>query len=135
MSQPGVNKFVQQLIEAGATKEEAEEAADKIVGGAKRSKYGNTKVEIDGFKFDSKREAARWVELRTMWRAGVITELERQVPYRLEVNGVLIATYKADFRYRAQMVVVEDSKGVATAVYRLKKKLMFACHGVKIKEV
>ncbi|MBT9463537.1 DUF1064 domain-containing protein [Hydrogenophaga sp.] len=41
---------------------------------AKRaSKYGNQKTVVDGITFDSKAEVARWVELKTMERAGLIT--------------------------------------------------------------
>jgi len=46
-----------------------------------RSKYRNRKTVVDGITFDSKREAARWQELKLLERAGEITELERQVEY------------------------------------------------------
>lgn len=45
------------------------------------TKYNNTTVRVDGRLFDSKREAARWQELKLLERAGEITELERQVEY------------------------------------------------------
>ena len=32
-----------------------------------------------GFKFDSKWEAERWGQLKSMEKAGVVTQLERQV--------------------------------------------------------
>ena len=41
------------------------------------TKYGNTRVSVDGMPFDSKREAARWQELRLMERAGEISDLRR----------------------------------------------------------
>ena len=89
--------------------------------------------------FDSKREAARYAELRLLERIGDIADLECQPRFPLIVNGALIATYVADFRYRARdgAVVVEDVKSepTKTPVYRLKAKLVAALHGVVISEV
>jgi hypothetical protein len=100
------------------------------------SKYRNVRVVVDGLKFDSKREAARWQELKLLERSGEIRDLERQQRYRLFVNGTHICDYVADFTYwvRRGDYVVEDSKGVKTEGYRLKKKLMQALHGIEITE-
>lgn len=88
--------------------------------------------------FDSKREAARWVELLDELRAGRISVLQRQKRFRLEVNGVLVCTYVADFVYwRGGVRVVEDVKSVMTARlrdYQMKKKLMLAVYGIAITE-
>jgi hypothetical protein len=54
------------------------------------------------------------------------------------VNGVTVCTYVGDFRYRdahTDRLVVEDVKGIATPVYRLKRKLMQAVWGIEIQEV
>lgn len=111
------------------------------------SKYGNRKTVIDGQEFDSKHEAERWIELRYMERAGLIYELQRQVPFVLiptqrdEVTGKLLekeTKYYADFVYRdrkTHRLIVEDAKGVKTEAYRLKRKLMLYRHGIKIVEV
>ena len=103
------------------------------------AKYNNTKVRVDGRLFDSKREAARWQELQLLERAGEITELERQVEYELipEQKGERAAKYIADFRYvdHEGKTVVEDTKGVKTPVYILKRKLMLWVHGIKVVEV
>jgi hypothetical protein len=102
-----------------------------------RSKYRAVKTEVDGITFDSKREAARYMELVLLERAGEISRLELQPKYDCVVNGKKICTYKADFRYfNANGSVVEDVKGMKTPVYRLKKKLVEALFpGVKIQEV
>jgi hypothetical protein len=102
-----------------------------------RRKYGNQPTVIRGRRFDSKAEAMRYMQLLSQEEGGEIEDLECQVPYRLEVNGELIAEYVADFRYKTSgLVVVEDVKGAPlTPVYRLKKKLMWAIHGIKIQEV
>ena len=37
----------------------------------RRRKYGNTKITVDGIQFDSKREAARYQELKLLERYGI----------------------------------------------------------------
>lgn len=72
-----------------------------------------------------------------MERGGLIIDLWRQVRFPLFVNDVLICNYVADFVYSEDIngkLVVEDVKGHRTEIYRLKKKLMLACHGITIKE-
>lgn len=100
------------------------------------SKYHNKKVTIGDETFDSKGEAARWGELCLKQTVGLITDLKRQVVFSCDVNGSHICNYIADFAYMENgRWVVEDYKGVATSVYRLKKKLVEALHGVRITEV
>jgi len=106
----------------------------------KLSKYNAKRVELDGIKFASKREASRYAELKLLQRIGEIVELECQPRYPLTLNGVKLATYVADFRYKRVVsgeIVVEDvkSKPTITDVYRLKKKLMLALHGIELNEV
>ena len=102
-------------------------------------KYNNTRVEVDGMPFDSKREAARWQELRLLERAGEISDLRRQVRYELvpKLPGERPVDYIADFVYRNKdgNEVVEDVKGVRTQVYIIKRKLMLWRHGIRIREV
>ena len=102
-------------------------------------KYNNTKIRVDGRLFDSKAEAARWQELQLLERAGEITELERQVEYELlpKQKGERAAKYIADFRYvdHEGKVVVEDTKGVKTPVWIIKRKLMLRVHGIRVREV
>lgn len=91
-------------------------------------------------RFDSTREWERWCQLFRQQAQGKIAELRTQPEYPLVVNGVKVATYRADFAYihvRASgkcTPVVEDVKGVKTAVYVMKKKLMLALHGITIVE-
>lgn len=102
-----------------------------------RQKYGNKKTVVDGIKFDSIAEAARYGALKLMVRANMIDSLELQKRYKLEVNGVLVCSYVADFVYRfcgTGVIVCEDVKGMKTPVYNLKKKLMKAIHGIEIRE-
>lgn len=104
-----------------------------------RSKYGAEAVVEDGWRFDSKAEAIRYRELLLRGRAGEIADLELQPVFLIVVNGIRIATYRADFAYRDLQAggafVVEDVKGVRTPVYRLKKRLVEALHGIVIREI
>lgn len=99
-----------------------------------RNKYGNEKTDVDNIRFDSKAESQRYGELKMMERGGLIHGFEMQVPYDLEVNGVLICKYIADFviTWPDGLVTVEDVKGVQTPEFKLKKKLMWAIHGIEI---
>lgn len=127
----------------------------------KRSKYGAKKVTIDGITFDSKKEGRRYQELVLLQKSGNISNLQRQVKYILipaqyeqtnEVykqgknkgqlkKGKLLereCTYIADFVYfdrDKQETVVEDSKGMRTKDYIIKRKLMLERHGIRIREV
>lgn len=125
----------------------------------RRRKYGNTKITVDGIQFDSKREAARYQELKLLERAGVISFLQRQTKFQLIPDqhapsnavytkgprkgqrkpGKLLeheCSYIADFCYiQNGETVVEDAKGCRTEVYRIKKKLMLERYGIQIREV
>lgn len=98
-------------------------------------KYGNKKTEIDGFMFDSKREAARYVELKYLESAGLIADLELQPKFPCVVNGKKVCEYRADFKYTQDgQPIIEDVKGFRTKEYRIKKKLVEALYGIEIKE-
>lgn len=119
-------------------------------GSKKRSKYRNVKVTIDGHTFDSKKEAARYGELLTMQRAGLIRNLELQpkfplvmrdfTPIKIRSKGFpngRTASYKADFAYddvETGKSVVEDVKSVATATEadKLRRAVVEAIYGIRI---
>ena len=107
----------------------------------RRSKYRAQPQIVNGERFASKLEARRWAELQILERAGEIRALRRQVWFPLTVNGELVAHYVADSVYEDKReswaLVVEDQKSPATrklSTYRLKVKLMRACHGIEIRE-
>ena len=123
------------------------------------NKYHNRKVTTsDGIEHASQKEANRWCELKLLERAGKIENLQRQVKFTLipaqyeyEFDEVVKAkgklpkgklverecAYIADFVYADENghLIVEDTKGVKTKDYIIKRKLMFKVHGIKIKEV
>ena len=118
------------------------------------SKYGAKKTIVDGTVFDSKKEARRFLELKMLEKAGSITNLRRQVKFLLipaqrdadiigpkggRKPGRLLereVSYYADFCYEVDgQTVVEDTKGVKTPEYILKRKMMLWIHGIRIKEI
>ena len=64
---------------------------------ARPRKFRNVPTSVGDVLFDSKREAARYQELRLLERAGEITALRVQPRYPLAVNGVPICAYVGDF--------------------------------------
>lgn len=118
------------------------------------NKYHAKKVIVDGQTFDSKKEYARWCELKLFERVGKISGLKRQVEFLLIPEqrepdtvgsrggirkGKLIerkVSYIADFVYEEKgNLVVEDAKGMRTEKYIIKRKLMLYIHGIRIREV
>lgn len=105
-------------------------------------KYNAKKTVVDGIKFDSKKEAERYKELKALEHVGKIERLELQPRFtlmdgfRYEGKAVRKIEYVADFLYRDLSTlefVVEDVKGVKTDVYKLKKKLFLKHYGNEYK--
>ena len=122
-------------------------------------KYGNRTVAVDGIAFDSIREARRYKQLKLLLLSGEIVGLSMQVPFELvpaqyEETGEVYSkgprkgqpkqgkcieksvVYVADFVYFENgKRVVEDTKGVRTPEYIIKRKLMLQKYGIRIREV
>lgn len=108
------------------------------------SKYKNIKCEIDGIKFDSKKEAARYCELKLLQKAGKISGLELQKVFVLAPSVVIngrkkpALKYICDFFYANHLrgFVVEDVKGgILTPAYIIKRHLMKSVLGLTIIEI
>ena len=94
----------------------------------RKNKYNAIKTEVDGIKFDSKKEAARYQELKIMERAGIIKDLGRQIKFTLvpRQEDERPLSYIADFTYydnEKKEMVVEDVKGHKTPLYIAKRKI------------
>lgn len=99
------------------------------------SKYNNVTTYVGDLKFDSGMEADRWGELTLLWQHGRIHFLERQVKFEFVVNGVSVGSYRADYCYLEDgWYIVEDKKGAKDTAYKLRRRLMLACHGITIRE-
>lgn len=91
------------------------------------SKYNASPTEVDGIRFASKREAARYGELKNLERGKIISGLTLQPKFPLIVQGKQVCTYIGDFAYMEnQKFIVEDVKGFKTDVYKLKRRLLLA---------
>jgi len=102
------------------------------------SKYRNTPCGEDGYRFDSLAERARYQQLKLLVAAGQIRQLEVHPAFPLVVNGRTVCRYEADFAYfdeAEQRRTVEDVKGARTALFRLKARLLHACHGIVVQEI
>lgn len=110
-------------------------------------KYRNNKTVIrtsqGNMKFDSIREATRYVELKQLEKTKQIKDLQCQVKYQLiptqkrpDGKTERSVSYIADFVYSdGNNTVVEDTKGFKTKDYIIKRKLMLYVHGIAVKEV
>ncbi len=102
------------------------------------NKYKAQRTLLDGVCFDSKAEAAYYACLKLRQKAGEVEDVEMQRSYALTINGVLVCSYRADFVFwdvamKRRRVI--DVKGVVTPVFRIKQKLMTACHGLEVEVV
>lgn len=104
------------------------------------SKFGNIPQRVDGIFFHSKKEARHYKVLKAMQQAGIISDLETQPHFRIEIDGVHICKVIPDFKYydhERNQVVVEDVKsmGTVTQIFKLKKRLMKAVLGIDVEVV
>lgn len=116
-------------------------------GNKYHAKKDYRKANGETVKFDSRKEARRYDELRLLERAHQISDLQRQVkfvliPAQRDPKGKLIERqcyYVADFTYKdsSGRLVVEDTKSEATRtpVFVVKRKLMLWVHGIRIREI
>jgi len=117
------------------------------------NKYHAIPVHVDGVRFASRKEAARYLELRLLEKAGLIADLECQPVFPLHVmeiwrsgSPLVVFTagrFTADFRYcdrgvyAVGEIVVEDVKSdvTKTEAYRLRKTFAEHIHGIYVREV
>ena len=105
------------------------------------NKYGAKRVFVEGEGwFDSKAEMKRWNVNKLRQAMGEISNLRRQVPYCLEVNGVCVGIITVDIDYFEDNAhVVEDVKGgraTATQAYKLRRRLFEALYpGIEFREI
>lgn len=98
-----------------------------------RHKFNAIASEADGIKFPSKKEARRYLELKALKESGEIVFFLRQVPFHLS-GGV---KYVCDFVifWSGGDVTIEDVKGMKTAIYTAKKKMVEATYPITIIEI
>lgn len=98
-----------------------------------KHKFGAIRTEIDGIKFDSKKEAKRYQELLFLQKTGEVLFFLRQTPFHLPGG----TKYLCDFVvfWKNGDITFEDVKGMKTPMYSLKKKQVEALYPIEIKEI
>ena len=99
----------------------------------KELKYKNKKPEVDGIVFDSKKEAAYYINLKILREAGKIKDFHLQPVFELLEPKKDLVTGRGIY-YRADFKVINndgseeviDVKGYKTYAYKLKKKLLLS---------
>lgn len=100
---------------------------------ATTNKYGARRTVVDGITFASAIESRRYVFLKHLVDAGVITGLECHPSYPITHNGTKICKVELDFLYwHNGERIVEDVKGMDNQLSKLKRKLVRAFHGVDV---
>lgn len=97
----------------------------------KQHRYFNTKkVDVGGYQYDSKFEAAYAQELKLREKAGDIIGFTPHERIPLEVNGYRVCDYYIDFVVDHTDGTTEyvECKGYSTDVWRLKWKLFCALY-------
>lgn len=108
----------------------------------KKNKLNAKKAEVDGYKFDSMKEAQQYLFLKGELHAGRIRDLRVHPRYTLEVNGTKVCGFHPDFEFfdvAKGAVRVQDVKGMKFGVpfqlFRVKAKLLHALKGIEVEVV
>lgn len=96
----------------------------------KPSKYGNQPTTVDGIRFDSKKEARYYEQLKIRQNVGEVAYFHRQVPITLPGN----TKYVVDFQVFHTDGTVEyvDVKGKQTESFRFKKRQVESLYPIRI---
>jgi hypothetical protein len=96
---------------------------------------------LDDTVFDSRKEMMRYAQLKTLQRAGRISDLTLQPSWLVQINGQKLCTYTADssyFCHERNRAVIEEVKSSGTAkdaAYRLRRRAAELTYGIRIDEV
>ena len=104
------------------------------------NKYHNIKVEVDGYKFDSKKEAEFYQDLLLLKRSGELLDFEvhpkiiLQEGFKFNGKKIQQITHSPDFilywEGGTEFIDVKGGKATQTQAWRLKwKLLMFKYRG------
>lgn len=98
-----------------------------------KHKFFAEPTELDGIRFDSKKEAKYYQQLKLRVKAGEVLFFLRQTPFHLP-GGV---TYRVDFQeFHADGTVhFTDVKGMQTKDFIMKKKMVEDLYPVEIEIV
>lgn len=106
-------------IEAQAGKTNA---AETSAAAEPQRKYKNQPTVVDGIRFDSKKEARYFEQLKLRQAAGEVWFFLRQVPIYLPGGTRYVVDFLVFFKDRHRLEEFVDVKGRETQVFRLKKR-------------
>ena len=86
------------------------------------SKYNNHPTTVDGIRFDSKKEARYYEQLKIRIAAGEVGYFHMQVPIRLPGGTKYVVDFLVFFTDPARPPEYVDVKGVQTKLFRVKKR-------------
>jgi len=90
--------------------------------GKRESKYGNKATTVDGIRFDSKKEARFYEQLKIRKATGEVAYWLMQVPIRLPGGTKYVVDFQVFYTDPDRPPEYIDVKGRETAVFRLKKR-------------
>lgn len=97
---------------------------------AKRNKYGAQATVVDGIRFDSKREARYYEQLKLRVESGEVRFFLRQVPLHLPGGTRLVIDFLEFLADGTQRFV--DVKGRETPAFKIKRREIEAIYPIRI---
>lgn len=100
-------------------------APTAAAGGSKQArarKYGNEITTVDGIRFDSKREARYYEQLKLRKASGEVSHWLRQVPIHLPCGTRYVLDFLVFFTDPDRAPDYVDVKGRETKEFRIKKR-------------
>lgn len=97
----------------------------------RRNKYGNTITHVDGIRFDSKREARYYEQLKLRKHAGEVSYWLRQVPIHLPGGTKYVIDFLVFFSNGSEPQFV-DVKGRETKEFKIKRREVHHHYPIRI---
>jgi hypothetical protein len=88
---------------------------------SKPNKYHNNPTTVEGIRFDSKKEASYYEQLKIRKQLGIVSYWLRQVPLHLPGGSKYVVDFVVFYTAGGEPEYV-DVKGRETQVFRLKKR-------------
>jgi hypothetical protein len=100
---------------------------------AKPNKYHNHPTTVDGIRFDSKKEARYYEQLKIRQQLGEVDYFLMQVPLRLPGGSKYVVDFQVFFADPSIPPEYVDVKGRETPVFRLKKREVEHLYPIRIR--
>lgn len=126
----GMRKLLQAAQQRQQPKPAAALRPEEVAPPRSRNKYGNVATVVDGIRFDSKKEANYYKQLKVRQAAGEVWFWLRQVPVHLPGGTKYVVDFLVFLKDGSAQFV--DVKGRQTAVFRLKKREVEHHYPIKI---